>query len=416
MKRILVPVVLVLSVAILVSGYLFHRYSISKRNVVEELIAQKGLVNILLAGGNRFDNSRNRFYALLSINPENGKVGITFIPPEFRVGDEMLQNVDFSNDRKVRDAIAGELGIKIPFYIVLYSPDVARAIDLTGGFDIFMLTKKADAPDLPYFAGGNIEYLDGRKVMRYINEPSGSIYRKYDRILDICLTAYYQNRERYLQLVTPELIALLRKTVRTNMQPRELYSAAKMMTQEGDVISTLLPGRFTSGLYQMDDISKEVYNSRFLKRLVIGESGDKNVKVRLLNGTRVPGLARKVRDLLMREGVVVVEFGTADSQDFEKSIIINQKGIVSDSRFVGEVIGITNVHYIIDSSQLHALTVIIGNDLSDESGQTATVPEQKAGQDESGASSGEDSASDTPNRVTPADNDNSRNNETDATE
>ncbi len=372
MKRVLVPIALVLLVVLVAGGFIYHRYTIGKRNVIEDLIAQKTMINILVTGGNRFNNNHNRFYAIVSINPENGKAGLTFIPPEFRIGkDEMIQNVDFSNDRKIRDAISSELGIKIPFYIVVYAPDIVRAVDLTNGFDIFQFEKNED--DSPLLSGGGIRYLDGKKVMRYVNGTDFSVYQKYDRILDIVFTAYYKSREKYDQLLTPELIALLRKTVKTNMLSREMFSAAKLLMQEGDIITTLLPGRFVGGLYQMDDISKEVYNSRFLKRLVIGESGEKNVKVRLLNGTNVPGLARKIRDQLMREGVVVVEFGTAASQDFKKTIIINQKGSVADSRFIGEIIGITNVHYLIDSSQLHAITVIIGEDLSEDAAALAAT-------------------------------------------
>lgn len=388
MKRVLIPVALVLAGCLLVSGFIYHRYTISKRNIVDELVEQKSLINILVAGGNRFNGNRNRFYAVVSINPENGKVGITFIPPEFRIGkDERLENTDFSNDRKVRDSISEELGIKIPFYLIVYAPDVARAVDLTGGFDIFI---PGDGENKSASYGGGVKYLDGKKVMRYINAPEESVYRKYDRILDICLTAYYLNKEKYTALITPELISLLRKTVKTNMQPKELYSVARLLTSDGDMISTLLPGRFVSGLYSMDDISREVYDSRFLKRLVIGETGDKNVKVRLLNGTRIPGLARKVRDQLMREGVIVVEFGTADSQDFRETVIINQKGNAADSRFVGGIIGITNEHYIIDSSQLHALTVIIGTDLAEESGEESTDNRQT---EQSG--SGQDSPEET---------------------
>lgn len=51
------------------------------------------------------------------------------------------------------------------------------------------------------------------------------------------------------------------------------------------------------------------------------KTAPENIKVKVLNGTTTPGLARKVSDALKAEGYTVVAVGNADSTDYTESVV-----------------------------------------------------------------------------------------------
>ncbi len=96
--------------------------------------------------------------------------------------------------------------------------------------------------------------------------------------------------------------------------------------------------------------------------MVLDEKNDQSVKVKILNGTNVPGLAKKMRNILMREGLTVVEFGTSPYPFFDRTIIINQRADTDYAMRVAEILGVDRVYHIIDSTQLNSALIIIGKD------------------------------------------------------
>ena len=38
------------------------------------------MINILVAGSNAYNENKHKFFSIISINPINNKIGITFIP------------------------------------------------------------------------------------------------------------------------------------------------------------------------------------------------------------------------------------------------------------------------------------------------------------------------------------------------
>ena len=114
----------------------------------------------------------------------------------------------------------------------------------------------------------------------------------------------------------------------------------------------------------MDDIAHKIYESEFLNPLIVNSMNEQVPKIKILNGTNVSGLARKMRNLLIREGMNVVEFGTSPYQKMDKSIIVCRKGNLSAVQKVSELTGILKVHYIVDSTLLNNVLIIIGEDLA----------------------------------------------------
>ena len=76
-----------------------------------------------------------------------------------------------------------------------------------------------------------------------------------------------------------------------------------------------------------------------------------------------PGLARKVRNILIREGLTVLEFSTSPYGRIDKSLIVCRKGNYSMARRVAELTGIERICFITDTTQVSNLLIIVGEDL-----------------------------------------------------
>ncbi|MBN1499530.1 MAG: LytR C-terminal domain-containing protein [Spirochaetes bacterium] len=354
-----------LIICILFAGFIYQSKNSEKENAIDEFAAAGKMINIFLAASNTFNHNKHSFFAVLSINPENMRTGITFIPGEFEVDVDSdgnpvtLKDVNINDYDKVREYLSKSLKLNIPFYISFYSPDVIKFVDLIEGIDLYVLEKI----DGIFGLKTGLNYLDGDKIMQYINNvKSGSVFEKYDRIQDIFLTIYYE-RHKYEKFVNRINIEILRKKIKTNILTNEFVSLASLAMKEGDLFCTVLPGKFSAnGAYYMDEVAYQIYESKFLKNLVIEEEGEMNIKVRVMNATNIPNLARTARSRLIREGITVVEFSTSPYGEFDESVLINQNGDISDVQTVSDFTGIQKVYHITNSTELNDVLFILGKD------------------------------------------------------
>jgi polyisoprenyl-teichoic acid--peptidoglycan teichoic acid transferase len=361
-------IIIVSVCAVVAVGLIYNIYSCNTRNAVEQLIKDKKMINVLVAGGNRYHDNKHRFFSIVSVNPINNKIGITFVPPSYRIkmgGDdfEKLENIDFIYFDRIRNTFREDLKMNVPFYMKLYGDDVVRIVNLLEGIDLFVLDQVKDNPKLEF----GVNYFDGDRIIKYINSaPDNSIYIKYDRVSDI-LFSLYEKKEHYRNLFNSDFIEEMFKTVRTNLLPQELYELGRIAYQDGGLMATLLPGGFDKDLYITDDISYRIYEKEFLQSIILDKKTDPTIKVRLLNGTNVPGLARKMRNLLMRDGVNVLEFGTSPYEQQDYSMIINRRGNYEAVKKISEITGINHIYHIIDNTELNNVLIVIGKDyISDQ--------------------------------------------------
>ncbi len=364
-------IIAAVTAALMTTFFTVHFYKISTRNAVEKLAAEKKLINLLIAGTNGSDSKRCSFFAILSINPENNNIGITFLPPSYRIapdgnaeGAVPVSSIESSDFDDLRKTIYRDLKLDVPFFITMTPAVTARFIDLIGGIDIFVLDQVENMDGVRT----GLNYFDGDKTVSYINNAvNNSIYIKYDRIQDVLMTLYQKRTELEL-FRNYSFVSEAMKGVKTNILPQEALSMLEFVFNEGNLICGIVPGGFRDGLYVVDDISYRLFESEFMSGLVLGKESDSPIKVKILNGTSISGLARRMRNYLNRDGLNVVEFSTSPYSSVKKSVIISRKGDIRSIRRVSELTGISKVHYIIDNTQLNNVLVIIGDDIADTTG------------------------------------------------
>ncbi len=344
-----------------------NQYKKGTRNVVDEIINKKGLINILIAGRNVYNENTFSFFAIVSINPSNNNIGITFIPPDYRImmnddGSKVkkISELDFYYFDRIKDTLKKDIQLNVPFYIKIYSPDVIRSVNMIEGLNLFFINQAGIGSDAKF----GMNYLDGKKTVKYINSADqNSIYMKYDRILDVLLTLYY-DRENLKKYFNESFVYEIFKNIKTNLMPQEIMSIANIVFEKGNVDSTLLPGGFNNGLYVVDEISYRTYQQEFLTKIVTDSDPDQNVKISIMNGTSIPGLARKMRNDLIRDGLNVVEFGTSNYPFQRDSIIVCRKCDIKAANRTAEITGINRIYFVTDTTQLSNILIIIGEDMA----------------------------------------------------
>jgi len=341
-------------------------YNKRNRNIIDEIIVMKDIINVLIAGRNVYNENTFAFFALVTINPVNNNIGITFIPPDYRImmndsGTKLkkISEIDLYYFDRIKYTLKKDIQMNVPFYIKLYSPDVVRMVNLIEGIDVFSLDQGVYSNKQNF----GLQYLDGEKCIEYINRTEkNSIYIKYDRILDLLLTLYNE-REARKQMFSSEFLVEVFKNIKTNLMPQEIFSIADIVFNKGNVDSTLLPGGFNHGMYVVDEISYKTYEQEFLTKVIVNTDSEPNIKIKILNGTDVPGLARKLRNILIRDGMNVTEFGTSTYPKIHDSIIICRKCDIKDANKISEMTGIVKTYFVTDTTQLNNVLIIIGEDM-----------------------------------------------------
>jgi len=359
-----------LAAALLIISVIFfsvNQYRKSTRNIVDVIAHKNDLVNILVAGINSYRDDTFVFFAVLSVNPLNGNCGITLIPPDYGVymnddGSRVkkISQVDFYYYNRIRYSLKKDLRLDVPFYVKIYSPDVVRTVDLAGGLNIFSIDQAPEVSNIKF----GLNYLDGLKTMQYINSSrDNSIFVKYDRILDVLLSLYYDKKQWDLYKNTRFLTEVFRN-IKTNLMLQEIFSISSMLDEKGDFYASLMPGGYSSDYYVVDEISFKAYQQDFLMPIAVDVITAADIKIKILNGTPVPGLARQLRNSLIRDGLNVVEFGTSPYPQMPESVIICRKSEFYADDLVSKKTGIKNIYFVNDNTQLNNLLIIIGEDFS----------------------------------------------------
>ena len=86
------------------------------------------------------------------------------------------------------------------------------------------------------------------------------------------------------------------------------------------------------------------------------------VRVEVLNGAGVSGLARDATHRLRADGFDVVFFGNAMRFDHGRTVVVDRTGTVARARAVARALGVDSVAAEPDSTLMLEVTVILGDD------------------------------------------------------
>jgi len=339
----------------------------------------KNPVNILVLGMDIGDaeqaemqvGRRTDTMMVFNYNPTTKKAQLISIPRDTYIeidetrndygGKYWKINVAYAigGDEEVTSQIEEILDIEINYLVKIDYDAFRNIIDAIGGVEMYIeqdMYYDDDGQDLHiHFNAGETVFLDGKKAEEFFrwrknNDGTGFVNGDLDRI---------ENQQKFIKKVIekcispsivvkiPKILNTVKDSIDTNMNANQMLKYATQLAKlsKEDVVMRTIQG-------EPRDINKESFimydrdmNLDILESLHSGEvtlntesdSGDNvatpainkaNLKVMVLNGTKINGLAGGLQTELYDLGYGVVETGNAEPQD--KSIIMTENKEIKD--------------------------------------------------------------------------------------
>lgn len=325
------------------------------------------------------------FAEALLYNPVTNRGALFDIPPDLGQMITGLQRVDsidtaYPTDGRqgFADRVAEVLGTDVPLYIDLDLAQFSALVDLVDGVPIFLADIPNEGEEATLLPNGDA-VLDGAKATQYITlelpgeDRSDAVARR--QRFSVALL----NRigERSPSLAHPRASRVFESTVDSNMERQSLVSLA---IELGDLAADRVISRQIEGTFREVEIEGERktllfphQDGRWLRESVrqVVENlrsedviRDENIVIRIeiLNGTSVTGLARRTAELYRSYGFDVVTIGNYASSDVEQTTVIDRVGNEPFAERTADIIRAQQLRADPDAESAVDVTIILGAD------------------------------------------------------
>jgi len=310
------------------------------------------------------DGKELKYTELFFYSPLTGRAALLDIPgnlgiilPQAKKVGRIDSLYKISSIEPYRDAIETIVKEEIPFFLEISFPQLERLIDLLGGIEVFVansleMDMKGRKIQLP---SGNL-HLDGGKAMVYLSLQD-SEESDIDRIIRIqkFLQSLFKKIGESVDFFThPDVIPYLKEYVRTDMETRGLLAFLREMRKLD--VERMAFQRVLGNLRKVEteELLFPHFEGQLLRQTVKkmletlasteGVRGeDAGLTLEILNGTKIPGLARRTREIYQSFGFDVVSYGNAETQEVEKTVVIDRKGNRDGAARIASIIKCTNI-------------------------------------------------------------------------
>jgi LCP family protein required for cell wall assembly len=257
------------------------------------------------------------------------------------------------------------LGLPFEYYVEVNVSGLVKLIDAIGGVDIEVekrMRYRDRSQHLEIDLQPGLQHLNGEQAVgyaRFRHDATGDLGR-------------IERQQKFLRAVArevlspkhmvgvPKLANAFVNTVTTNMTVRDVLSLKRILEQagpEGIRMATLpaTPGT-VHGQSVLELDPQQVQQA--VDRVLFGEG----IRVTVLNGTEVSGLAAQTAELLAENGYDVVEVGNAE-RTTETTLVIDHRGQSRRAERVSNVIGGGVISVAPDGQNPADVTVILGRDM-----------------------------------------------------
>lgn len=374
-KRIVVSIITIFIA--LIFGGLFYAYSFISGLKTNNLgigippASKNDSINVLVLGmdigdvdiqGNK-GIRRSDSIMVFNYNPNTKKAHIVSIPRDTLIEvDAYLDTGEYKKYWKINSAyvLGGEeevithveslLDININYIVEIDYNAFRSVVDAIGGVEMTIeqdMFYDDDAQDLHInFKAGETVLLDGKKAEEFFrwrqnNDGTGLANGDLDRI---------KNQQLFISKLlekvmspsivfkAPKILNAISENVETNMPAKELVSLGMkiMRLKPSDIIMTTLQGEPQYIYGESFIVADKEYNTDLINSLSSENPSSasnittikrEDLKVIVLNGTNISGLASTARDKLIARGYENVEVGNANEAVNKSVIQTNNKDL-----------------------------------------------------------------------------------------
>jgi len=332
-------------------------------------------LNILIVGCDEIENhGRADTIVLLSISPKTKDALILSIPRDTRVEipgrgmDKINHAYAFGGESLLTKSVSSFLDVPIHFYAVVDFNGFVYIIDELGGVEIDVekemhYVDKAGGVEINLHPGKQI--LNGEKALQYIRfryDKLGDLGRiKRQQKLALAVIKKIINFDSMIKI--PQISEGMKDYIETNIEARDTVALANLfrgVNQEKFRIETVQGEPvYIEGISYLEPNVEEVQQR--VKSLIYGKNS--GMKVEVLNGNAMTGIAHKIANDLELQGFEIVNLGNADNFNYEKTkIIIYSKEVNLNNEFKK----LFNDFEIVKEYQTNAnldLVIILGKDM-----------------------------------------------------
>jgi len=334
-------------------------------------------INILIVGCDEIENNgRADTIVFLSISPKTKDVLILSIPRDTRVEipergmDKINHAYAFGGKKLISETVSLFLDVPIHFYAIADFNGFVNIIDELGGVEIDVekemhYVDKAGGLDINLYPGKQI--LNGEKSLQYIrfrHDQLGDLGRiKRQQKLALAVIEKMMNFDSITKI--PQISEEMKGYIETDIKVQDAVALANLfkgINQEQFKIETIQAKPvYIEGVSYLEPDVEEVRQR--VKSLIYSKNS--GMKLEVLNGNAMFGIANRVAKDLELQGFEIVNIGNADRFDYEKTkIIVYSKKVNLDNEFKK----LFNDFEIVKESQTNAnldLVIILGKDMEE---------------------------------------------------
>ena len=257
------------------------------------------------------------------------------------------------------------LGIPFDYYVEVNVSGLVDLVDAIGGIDIEVEKRmhyRDRSQNLLIDLQPGLQHLAGEQAVGYVRF-------RHDAMGDL---GRIERQRKFLRLVAGELLspANVRRlpkladtfveTVETNLSVRDILSLKKIIEQVGpDAIrmaSLPVRPRMIDGQSVLELDADEVQQT--VDRVLWGQG----IRVVILNGTSVDGLAARMAETLEEQGYEILEVGNAERKT-AATLILDHRGQTRRAQRVSSLLGGAVISAAPDGDNPADVTIILGDDL-----------------------------------------------------
>ncbi len=327
-------------------------------------------INVLILGTDERPNEgapqRTDTLILATLDPDSQTAGMLSLPRDLYVpfptlGYSTKINTAWGIGEQARypgggpqlvmDTVGSIVGQSVPYYVRINFTGFTEIVDLIGGIDI-NVPKTINDESYPtadegietFYLDAGMQHMDGATALKYartrnVDDDYGRSGRQQDVIRAVMAKVKSAQLLPTLLARTPQLLSTLRNSIETNIPIDKLLELATYVNDNPprEIRQLVLDSRFGEETYSPEGMWILVPDRAKVRAAVstfftppaatanasVGAVDASRVNIEVLNGTGIPGMAAKTRDLLEAAGWQVDAIGDADRGDYSQSIVIN---------------------------------------------------------------------------------------------
>ncbi len=327
---------LVISLAVSATGYWWYKSRVESSPLAER-------VNVLVLGIDRVSGATaRRSDTIFVASLREGDVRLLSIPRDTHVKfpDGRVEKVNAAyavgGAELARTVISNFLGVEIKYYIVLDYDGFEKLIDLFGGVTLTVEKPLKDEVTKPLInIPAGTQKFNGKMALAYVRyrDPVTGDLGRLQRQRQLIEALLRQRTSSSSLDDLQKFVTTAQQYIETNLAPVLLYRLAQRLhnLRPEQVQIKQIPGESVckppkeGGCYiEPDPVRTAQLVNKMLRGMDVVTADE--VRVKVLNGAGVTGLARRVSELLRTEGFSVVHVGNADRFDYPESYIIDITG------------------------------------------------------------------------------------------